>query len=176
MTLAIIQARLTSKRLPEKIYKTIDNIRIIDRVISQVEISKSIDRLVVATPHKLDIDTQQFIGSEEDVLDRFYKCACKFKPDTIVRITADCPLLDVEVIDYAVKYYRNHSYPYVVIAPVDGLDVEVFSMDILKEAWENTSDKDDREHVTPYMRRKTKLSVDTEGDLKHVRGMYELGR
>ena len=171
MILAIIQARLTSTRLPNKIYEKINGKRMIDMVLDAT-IGSKVDGIVVAAPHDLDVKVPVFIGSEDDVLDRYYRCAEKFGADAVVRITADCPLIDRSIIDYAIDYYHKNTYPYVIFAPVDGLDVEVFSMDILKEAWESTSDKSDREHVTPYMKRKTKISVDTREDLERV--IYEL--
>lgn len=112
-----------------------------------------------------------FIGDEQDVLKRYYDCATFFKAENIIRITADCPLIDPSIIDYAIDYYNRHDYPYVYFAPVDGLDVEVFSYELLKEANKKALPSD-REHVTTYMKRKTKMSVDTILDLKKVRRIW----
>jgi len=134
--------------------------------------------VVVASPHPLLVilTVPLFIGSEQDVLGRFYECAKKYKADTVVRLTADCPFLDPLIIDLAVVYFFTHNLPYIYFAPVDGLDVEVFSMEILKEAHKNCTNPQDREHVTPYMRRKTKISIDTTQDLERARDYYDLGR
>ena len=125
----------------------------------------------MATPHHIPLKTgvPEFIGDEEDVLKRYYDCAVKYDADIVVRITSDCPLIDPCAIDIAIHYYLTHPYNYVCFAPVDGSDVEVFGRFLLNEAHWNTKDPYDREHVTPYMRRATKLSVDTKEDLRRVR-------
>ena len=142
----------------------------VERVIERVKQAKFVDQVVVASAHPLGIqlDVPIFYGDEEDVLNRYYKCADLVDAEIIVRITADCPLIDPEVIDMALSYFYAHDYPYVYFAPVDGLDVEVFTFEILKEANLNAV-KEEREHVTPYMKRKTKLSVDTKEELERVR-------
>ena len=109
----IIQARMGSFRLPKKVMKKIDNdLTVLDYVIEQIKSSKNIEKIIVATTileedniisdylysHKYEV----FRGSSEDVLDRFYQCAKKFSIDTIVRITADNPLIDPKIIDMAV--------------------------------------------------------------------------
>jgi spore coat polysaccharide biosynthesis protein SpsF len=142
----------------------------LERVIERTLQSK-VDQVVVAAPHNLPCSVPLFIGDEQDVLKRYYDCADFFDADVIVRITSDCPLIDPEVIDYAIDYFTKHSYSYVYIAPVDGLDVEVFSFELLKEAHENAG-QEDREHVTPYMKRKTKISVDNAEDLERVRQIW----
>ena len=172
MTIAIIQARLTSTRLPGKVMEKIGNDTMLNRIVDIVSPLWGIDLTVVAAPHEIQTKAPVFIGSEEDVLDRYYQCAKHYKADTIVRITADCPMLDPEIISFALTYFALRKFPYIHIAPVDGLDVEIFSMEILEEAWKNTNnttDKNDREHVTPYMKRATKLSVDTKEELEKVR-------
>ena len=143
----------------------------LERVIERTLQSK-VDQVVVAAPHDLPCSVPLFIGDEHDVLKRYYDCADFFDADVIVRITSDCPLIDPEVIDYAIDYYNRHDYPYVYFAPVDGLDVEVFSFECLKEAHEFATSKEDREHVTPYMKRKTKISVDNAEDLERVRKLW----
>ena len=168
---AIIQARLTSTRLPRKVLMDISGGTMLERVIQRTSQSK-VDKVVVAAPHDIPCSVPLFIGDEEDVLKRYYDCANFFDADIIVRITADCPLIDPKIIDYAIDYFNDNDYPYVYFAPVDGLDVEVFSFELLKEAHEKATDKFDREHVTPYMRRKTKMSVDTIEDLNKVRGLW----
>jgi len=133
-----------------------------------------VDYVVVASPHNLETDAPLFIGDEKDVLDRYYKCAREAEADVIVRITADCPFIDPDIIDQAIEYYFRTDHEYVCFAPIDGLDTEVFSFQLLEEAWKKAKDPYDREHVTPYMRRKTKLSIDTKQDLLKARRWYGL--
>jgi len=173
---AIIQARLTSSRFPKKILAKIDGKPVIQWCVENVLKAKEIYGVIVASPHKLPIKlpVRVFIGNEKDVLKRYYDCATKYKFDIIVRITADCPFIDPKIIDLAVKYYKSHKYEYVCFAPVDGLDVEVFSYALLARANFNAHAPYEREHVTPYMRMITKLSVDTAEDLERARRWYEL--
>ena len=86
------------------------------------------------------------------------------------------PVIEPEVINMALDYFNSHDYPFVYFAPVDGLDVEVFTYELLKEAHKNATTDYDKEHVTPYMRRKTKISVDNESDLEKVRRVYGMGK
>jgi len=168
---AIIQARLTSTRLPKKILAPIEGKPMIEHVIDRVKKAMFIKKIVVASPQKLplELDVPIFYGSEDDVLSRYYFCAKKYRAEIIVRITSDCPLLDPTIIEGAIWYFHNSKLPYVVFAPVDGLDVEVFTPEILEEAYIRSKD---REHVTTYMREVTKCSVDTEEDLRKVRHVF----
>lgn len=143
----------------------------VERVIERTLQSK-VDQVVVASPHELPCSVPLFIGDEQDVLRRYYDCADFFGADIIVRITSDCPLIDPQIIDYAIDYFNDNDYPYVYFAPVDGLDVEVFSFEFLKDANNNAKTKEDREHVTPYMRRITKMSVDDLETLEKVRKIW----
>ena len=171
---AIIQARLTSTRLPCKVLMDIQGKTMLERVIERVKQAKFVDEIVVAAPHELPCSVPLFIGDEQDVLKRYYNCAKFWKADVVVRITSDCPMLDPENIDHAISYFFSHNFPYVIFAPIDGLDVEVFSFEMLEKTYRRATSKEDREHVTPYMRRKTKLSVDTILDLEKVRHQYGL--
>jgi spore coat polysaccharide biosynthesis protein SpsF len=164
----IIQARIGSKRLPEKILKKLDEKTVLDYVIEQTKNSKKIDRIVIATTNlKEDNVIQEFCqnrkidcfrGSVDDVLDRHYQCAKKYSFKTIVRITSDNPVVDPEIIDLAIKKYQEgqfdmvttcnkRSYPY-------GVSVEVFSFESLKESWNNSSLPSEREHVILYIQNK----------------------
>ena len=173
MTAAIIQARLTSKRFPNKIMEKLGDKTVLQHVIDNVRQAEPIKKIIVASPHPLKFEgAESFIGQEDDVLDRYYRCANEFKIDTIVRITSDCPLLKSNWIDFAVDLFRKNPEPYIIIAPVSGLDVEVFSYRLLQEAWGSTTEPSDREHVTPYMKRVTNISVDTKEDLEKVRKIY----
>jgi len=90
------------------------------------------------------------------VLERFYKCAKKFQLETIVRITADCPLIDPKIVDSIIEIFNSCKYDYVHnMEPrtfPDGLETEVFSFKILEKAYKNAKLPSEKEHVTPYFR------------------------
>jgi spore coat polysaccharide biosynthesis protein SpsF len=175
MITAIIQARMGSTRLPGKIMMPVRNKPMLHYVINQVLQSKKIDKLIIATTDFSQDDqivklvdlygVEVFRGSEEDVLDRYYQCAKKFKLDIIVRITSDCPLIDPEIIDKCVEKFENENLDYLsnVNKKIDdnwiydpcgfppGFAVEVFTFNALENAWKNAKKSSDREHVTPYI-------------------------
>ncbi len=163
---AIIQARLSSTRLPKKVMLDIEGKTVLERVVERIIFANITDKVIVATSiDKSDdaievlcrnIGTDCYRGSLNDVLDRFYNGARKNKADHIVRITADCPLIDPEMVKTVVKthlakgadYTTNtlkETYP-------DGEDVEVMKFSALEKAWENAKLLSEREHVTPYIR------------------------
>ena len=165
MICCIIQARTGSARLPKKVIQKIDNnLTVLDYVIDQVKYSQKIEKIIVATTNLIEDDLickyanlqkiECFRGSSEDVLDRFYQCAKKYSAKTIVRITADNPLIDPNIIDKIINEYNKcdfitntleRTFPY-------GTEVEVFSFVSLKKAWENAKKPSEREHVTPFIR------------------------
>jgi len=108
-TVAIIQARISSTRLPEKVLKIIEGKTVLEHVINRVRAAKNIDDMVVATTVKKEdleivklcasLGISVFCGSEDDVLDRYYQTAKLFKAGHIVRITSDCPLIDPQIIE-----------------------------------------------------------------------------
>ena len=164
--LAIIQARMGSTRLPGKVLKKICGKTVIQHVVDRVERSRTVDKVFVATTHKVDdlvlvkecinAGYNIFCGSEHDVLDRYYQLAKLEKPDNIIRITSDCPVIDPAIIDLVVSEHLDNKADYTcntMVTPFpDGQDVEVFSFDALEEAWNNSTLKSDREHVTPYIK------------------------
>jgi spore coat polysaccharide biosynthesis protein SpsF len=180
---AFIQARNGSTRLKKKASLYILGKPVLEHVISRVKRSKLTDKVFVATTKNSGDDdvvrickkngVKVFRGSSEDVLDRFYRLAMKVKPKHIVRITADCPLMDCEVIDRVIKkhidtgadYTSNTTYP----TFPDGLDVEVFRFSALKTAWQNASLQSEREHVTPYIRNNSEIFKITH--LKNKKGL-----
>jgi len=165
-TLAIIQARTGSTRLPGKVLKKIFNKTVIEHVVERVNLAKKIDKVFVATTHKeedlplikicVDAGFNIFCGSEKDVLDRFYQIAKLEKPKLIVRITSDCPVIDPDIIDLVITQHINFNADYTSntmnIPFPNGQDVEVFSFDTLEKAWKNSILLSDREHVTPYIK------------------------
>lgn len=166
---AIIQARMGSSRLPKKVMLSLEGKTVLEHVIERVRQSVLIDEVIVATTiHEQDsvIYTESLKcgarvsrGSEEDVLSRYYFAALENKLDIVVRITSDCPLIDPKLIDDIVEFYKKESYDIVSNAGSElssrtyprGLDVEIFSLKILKDAFENAAMQYHREHVTPYI-------------------------
>ena len=163
---AIIQARMGSTRLPGKVLLDICGQPVLWHVYSRVCKSKTLDRVIVATTtnpeddiieqYCLSKDIPVYRGSANDVLDRYYQCAKKNGIDIIVRITADCPLHDAQVIDFVVNEYLKGEYDYVTntfeYSFPDGLDAEVFGINTLTSAWESATLPSEREHVTPFIR------------------------
>lgn len=168
MVICIIQARMGSTRLPGKSLMDLNGRPSLDWVYKRVCQSKLIDKVIVATSEdSIDDEIEKFCidnkihcfrGDNLDVLDRYYKCASHYKASVVVRVTGDCPLIDPEVIDKAISKYLDASSDVVYVSNVtertypDGLDVEVFSYESLKEAWTNARLDSEREHVTPYIR------------------------
>ena len=203
MVLAIIQARMGSTRLPGKVLKEILGKPMLAYMIERVQRSKYIDKVVIATTLSANDDqlfsyckTQNwnvFRGSENDVLDRYYQTALPEKADVVVRLTADCPLIDHRVVDDVVGNFLDNSFDYVsnINPPTypDGLDTEVFSFVSLQKAWKQANEHYDREHVTPYIRRSEEFkrsnirnavdlsderwTVDDPEDLTLVRTIFE---
>ncbi len=194
MITAIIQARVSSTRLPGKVLADIVGKPLLSHVIERVKASRILEEIVVATTAKevdkaiLKIATESgvhsFAGDEDDVLDRYYQAARKFDVDIIVRITADCPLLDPNVVDKVVRHYLEGGCDYVSTTLKrtypDGLDVEVFSSQALKKAWKEARWASEREHVTPYIWKnpdKFRLaSVESKVNLSHLRWTVDIER
>jgi len=156
-----------STRLPGKVLKTVDGKNSsLYYTVSQLKHCKKIEKIIIATTtleeddvietfsKNLGIDV--FRGSSTNVLDRYFQCANLFKIDTIIRTTADCPLIDPTIIDRGIKIFQSENYDYVTNTfprtfP-DGNETEIFSFDTLKKAWDNAKLPSEHEHVTPYFR------------------------
>lgn len=159
----IIQARVDSGRFPEKVLKKILGKPMTWHVIERCKRFRGYDRMVLAISSRsiddglvsvaTDCKVGIYRGSSDDVLDRYYRCASKYEFDTVVRVTADCPLIDAGIGSMVVKEFLNSSLDYVRTGYSfpDGLSVEVFSFDALEKAWKNAKLPSEREHVTPYM-------------------------
>ena len=203
MIAAIIQARIGSRRLPAKVVADIMGKPLLARVIERVKQAACIDKVILASTTRPedkelgriagDCGAEFFAGNEDDVLDRFYQAAKTFGADIVVRITADCPLIDPRIIDKVVRRYLEGDCDYatntLVVTYPDGLDVEVFSFKVLERAWKEARLASEREHVTPYMRNPAKFrlanvansvdisslrwTVDEEKDLVLVREIYK---
>jgi len=166
-TVAIIQARASSTRLPKKVLMPLGGEPVLTRVVQRVGAAGCVDLVVVATSTEpsdnavVDIcrqtNTQCVRGSLDDVLDRFALAAQTTEAETVVRITADCPMHDPAIIDRAVLAYQKTGAPYMANVEertyADGFDVEVFARSALDEAVAKATTSFDREHVTPFLRR-----------------------
>lgn len=187
MILAILQARVSSSRLPGKVLKPILGMPMLVRQIERIQRAKLIDKLVVATSrHDSDNPIEEicakykvdcYRGSLDDVLDRYYQVAELYNPTHIVRVTGDCPLIDPAVIDVVISCHIQGGYDYTsnAVKPTypDGLDVEVIRYDILKLVWQTASLQSQREHVTLYINQHPQLfrvgSVQNNIDLSMLR-------
>jgi spore coat polysaccharide biosynthesis protein SpsF len=189
---AIIQARMGSTRLPGKVLMDIDGVPMLARVVERVRGAKLVNDVVVATSlDKADDEIALYCvrkginhsrGSNEDVLSRYLDAAEEYQAEVIVRITADCPLMDPQIIDRTVGHFLsqegvdfgsnrgkgaiNRTFPI-------GMDVEVFTRVVLEKAGIEASQDYEREHVTPYFYevpgRFRTVSIDSGGDFGHLR-------
>lgn len=173
MLVAIVQARIGSTRLPGKVIADVAGRPMLLQVVERVSRSKLICKVVVATSENAADDPiaalcrkegiSCFRGSEEDVLDRYYNAAKEHLADVVVRITADCPLIDPAVIDKVVSRFLENDFDYVSntirYTYPDGLDTEVFSFSALERAWAEAGKQSEREHVTPYIRTSGRFRV-----------------
>ena len=184
--LAIIQSRYQSSRLPGKILKKVNNKTILEILIKRLSKSKLISKIVVAcSNNKKDkkiidvckkLKVEYFIGSEPNVLSRYYYCARKYKIENIVRITGDCPLIDYNIVDIVIKNFFSKKVDYASNTNPpsfpDGLDVEIFNIKLLKEAFIKAKTDHDKEHVTSYMiknKKYKKFNLLSKNDLSFLR-------
>lgn len=201
-TLGIIQARMSSTRLPGKVLKPVLGHPLLHYLLERVGPARRINRWVVATSTDGSDEpiaawcaqhgVACFRGSLRDVLDRYYRCAVEWQPDAVVRLTADCPLHHYAVVDEVVQSFwaSNLDYATNSFPPMyeDGFDTEVMRFAALEWAWRTTSQPSEREHVTTAIRsRRTfnllfrkvnsgydyKLSVDTSTDFMIVTRIIE---
>ncbi|NDI84638.1 cytidylyltransferase domain-containing protein [Undibacterium crateris] len=187
MILAILQARCSSSRLPNKVLKPILGVPMIARQLERVQRAHLIDHLVVATSDSSsddplaalceDLQISCFRGSLNDVLDRYYQAAASINPDHIVRLTGDCPLADPSVIDMVIEAHLLSGADYtancVQSSFPDGLDVEICKFSVLQQAWEEAKLVSQREHVTLFINQQSDRfkvhHVHAREDLSHLR-------
>lgn len=203
---AIVQARTGSTRLPSKVLLDLEGAPVLERVLTRLGRCRRLDQVVVATTDLSRDDVLAELcrqhgwpcvrGSEQDVLDRYYRAATAHAAEVVVRITSDCPLIEPQVVDRvvdeflqrqpAVSYASNvmprRTYP-------RGLDTEVFTFAALERAWREDDRPAFREHVTPYISGNPELfaihcvehsedcshlrwTVDTPEDMELVRRIY----
>lgn len=197
-----IQARITSKRFPKKVLKKIKKNTILEIIFKRLSLSKNIRKIVFLIPrNKKNLPLLKYLikknykfvcGSEKNVLSRYYSAANKFQSKYILRVTSDCPFVDSQLIDQMFKMFKRKKINYASNTNPpsfpDGFDIEIFDFKTLKKAFENTSNKSDLEHVTPFLIRNKslkkfnlknredlsnhKLSIDTEEDYKRVKKIF----
>lgn len=163
-TVAIIQARMGSTRLPGKVMKDLNGATMLERVVNRTRRATSLSGLMVATSTEASdhpvvdlcrrLGVSCFRGSEADVLDRYYQAAQMAGADNIVRITSDCPLIDPSIIDKTVGEFQARKPDYASNTLQRryprGLDTEVFTMAGLEQCWREANEEHQRVHVTPY--------------------------
>jgi spore coat polysaccharide biosynthesis protein SpsF (cytidylyltransferase family) len=165
----IIQARVGSTRLKGKVMRNLAGKSILAHDIERIRQARFVNDIVIATTTKEQDDiivkeaqklgVKVFRGSEDDVLSRYYYSAKETRADIIVRVTSDCPLIDPGILDQTVQFYLNNQYDIVTNAGIEldkrtfprGLDVEVFSYDMIRLAYQYAKERYQREHVTPYL-------------------------
>ena len=200
---AVVQARMGSSRLPNKVMAPITGKPMIELLLTRLSLCPSIDEIVVATSeaeenkplkdHVAKLGYRFTTGSEEDVLERFAHAATVSRADTILRVTGDCPLISPALVEKCIALYKSEGAEYASnIAPPtfpDGQDIEVFSKKLLKDVALNATKIYDREHVTTYIRessafRKANLThqtdlsqrrwtVDEPADLEVISNIFE---
>ena len=176
MNVALItQARVGSSRLPGKVLKEINGETLLGIHLNRLISSRIVRHFVVATTTNVQDDAIEKIalesgwncyrGSENNVLDRYYRSLPENEFEYVVRVTSDCPFVEGSIVDEVVQYTMDrhldyctnaigHQYP-------DGIAVEVFSYQALKYSNEHATDKFDKEHVTLYMTRNSNLEGGT---------------
>lgn len=180
-TVAIIQARMASERLPGKVLKLIGKWPAIYHTYQRVNstglptvvatVKSEANEPLIHYLNTQDISCFAWDGPEDDVLGRYHAAAEKFDADRIVRITGDCPFTDPDVVkrvvgfggDYASNIYPRRTYP-------RGLDVEVFTRQMLEDAHQQSKD---REHVTPWMQQDGAVCVVNDRDLSDYRWVLD---
>jgi len=163
-TVAIVQARMGSTRLPGKVLMDLAGQTVLARVLRRLGRARRIDGMLVATANTAadDVIVQEcsrlgvpcFRGSEDDVLDRYYQAGLDAGATAIVRVTSDCPLIEPAIVDQTIQAFFDGQADYASnVFPRTyprGLDVEVFTASALARAWREASAPHQREHVTPY--------------------------
>jgi len=185
--IAIIQARMSSSRLPGKVLMDILGKTVLDHVLDRLNKCKLISRIVIATTtDSVDdqvfdycnkSDTACFRGSRDDVLSRFYECAVKYNADNIIRVTSDNPLVDPVIVDETIKYYLDQGADYAANNLKKnfphGLDVEVISFTALEQSHHEAKNNYELEHVTQFVRHQPNkfklLNYGCKGDWHNIR-------
>jgi glutamate-1-semialdehyde 2,1-aminomutase len=182
---AIVQARMGSTRLPNKVMRLINGIPMIEVLLSRLDRAKELSEIIVATSidprnqiladHVTKLGYRCYQGSENDVLDRYLQAAKSVNAEIIVRITGDCPLVDAALVDEAICQFKAKNIDYLCnTAPAsypDGLDIEVFTLSALEKSAQETTKPYDREHATPYLRESGRFKQAT---IQHTQDLSNL--
>jgi spore coat polysaccharide biosynthesis protein SpsF (cytidylyltransferase family) len=169
--IAIIQARMGSTRLPNKVVLPLEGKTVLEHVVARVRQSRLIKEAVVATTVSVNDlrivnlcsskGIRVYCGSENDVLDRYFEAARLIGAEHVIRITADCPFMDHRVIDKVIKAHLSEKNDYtsntIKETFPDGEDVEILTFKALEKTWKNAGLSSEREHVTPYIRNNPRL-------------------
>ena len=166
---AIIQARVGSSRLPNKVMMDLFGKSVLNHVITRLKQSNLLDEIIIATTtnvsdniiinEAISLGVKSFRGSELNVLERYYITAIHHSLDVVVRITSDCPLIDPRILDKMISFYSRNTFDIITNGGTDalqrtfprGLDIEIFSFNSLREAYLNATKPYQLEHVTPYL-------------------------
>jgi spore coat polysaccharide biosynthesis protein SpsF len=200
---AIIQARMGSSRLPGKVLMDLGGETVLSRVVRRLRRASRVHEIITATTESPrdaviveacdGLGVPCFRGSEQDVLDRYFRAAEKFGADAVVRITSDCPLIDPalvdEVIQCLVEQHADFACNVMPRTYPRGLDAEVFTVEALRKAWQISDQPHQREHVTPLFYERSDIfrfasvrgerdysqyrwTLDTPEDLCLIRAIY----
>jgi len=172
----IIQARLGSTRLPNKILRKANNKPLLEILVNRLK-KAEIPFYIATTVNPGDEGIVEFAnthsipfyrGSENNVLERYYHCAKQFDLDIIIRITSDCPLIDASLIKKGLDEYSRSANPRLYFSNTiertypRGFDFEIFSFNLLNDAFTNATEESDKEHVTPYLWKNKPGDVDVK--------------
>jgi spore coat polysaccharide biosynthesis protein SpsF (cytidylyltransferase family) len=165
----MIQARCSSTRLPNKVLMDLCGKTVLQRMIERVQRSKMADEVMVVTSIEkenlpiiklcTEMGVRVGVGSEEDVLDRYYQTAKLLKPKYVIRLTADCPCFDSELLDEALRQMKEDTDYLGMISQTfaDGLDIQIISFKALEKSWNEAIHSFEREHVTQYVIRRPNI-------------------
>lgn len=179
--IAIIQARTSSTRLPNKVLLPLEDKPVLQHIVDRMRYSKKINNIVIATSsHPSDDSIYQlceeisvpcFRGSLDDVLDRYYQAAHYFNASDVVRITADCPVIDPQIVDELISTYQSGNFDGYALAGEfpDGLDCQIYSLSTLERTWKNARLRSEREHIGLYIDKNPQLF--NVGHLEKFNGM-----
>jgi spore coat polysaccharide biosynthesis protein SpsF len=199
---AIIQARMTSTRLPGKVLMEVMGRPLLSYQIERLRFCKMIDKIIIATTVNKEDDPiiklcqkeglDFYRGSEDDVMDRYYQAAKRYNAEHIMRLTADCPLIVPDICDSIANAYFENGVDYIRTDETfaEGLDCEIIGLEALTKAWLEAQSKAEREHVTLYTRNhselfksivkanetddgKYRITVDEENDFLVVKAIIE---
>lgn len=175
---------MSSTRLPGKVLLPLAGKPVLEHVVSRIALCSIIDQIVVATSlERSDDPIEQWCqkhavscyrGRLHDVLDRYYQAAVLYRADAIVRITADCPVIDPTIVENVIQGFLDGGYEFFGLAGdfPDGLDCTVFSFSAIQRAWQEASYPSEREHVGPYIEKNPHLF--NSGKLELFTGLSHL--